>query len=57
MVRSVSEMLAASSEQEIYKNFPPQEELHAIVADSATQVEIMFLKYYWILTYRKTTQQ
>lgn len=40
------------STHEVLKNFPTQAELAAAVEGLATEVQIEFLQYYWILSYR-----
>ena len=36
----------------IVKNFPTEQELRAAVADSAVEVNVQFLTYYWVLRYQ-----
>jgi hypothetical protein len=36
----------------VLKNFPTAEELRQVLAGRAVEVDIWFLTYYWILTYR-----
>ena len=45
-------LLDDGSTHEVLKNFPTEPELRASVKGLATDVEIQFLKYYWILSYR-----
>lgn len=44
--------LADGTVHEVLKNFPTADELHRAVAEFATDVQIEFLEYYWILSYR-----
>jgi demethylmenaquinone methyltransferase/2-methoxy-6-polyprenyl-1,4-benzoquinol methylase len=39
------------SRHEVLKNFPTESELRAAVGDLATDVQVKFLRYYWILSY------
>jgi demethylmenaquinone methyltransferase/2-methoxy-6-polyprenyl-1,4-benzoquinol methylase len=39
------------STREVLKNFPSPQELHAAVDGLGEQVQVEFLRYYWILTY------
>jgi len=36
---------------EVLKNFPTESELRAAVDGLATEVQVEFLRYYWILSY------
>ena len=44
--------LGDGSVHEILKNFPTEDELQAAVAELADSIEIIFLEYYWLLSYR-----
>lgn len=45
-------ILSDGSVHEVLKNFPTEDDLHAAVADTADSIEISFLEYYWLLSYR-----
>jgi ubiquinone/menaquinone biosynthesis C-methylase UbiE len=45
--------LEDGSTHEVLKNFPTQADLAAAVEGLATQVQIEFWQYYWILSYRR----
>ena len=45
-------VLDDGSTHQIVKNFPPEDELRATLNGMANDVEVKFLTYYWILTYR-----
>jgi demethylmenaquinone methyltransferase/2-methoxy-6-polyprenyl-1,4-benzoquinol methylase len=45
-------VLDDGSAHQIVKNFPTVDELRKTLENAATNVEIKFLTYYWILTYR-----
>ncbi|PWU21563.1 MAG: class I SAM-dependent methyltransferase [Verrucomicrobia bacterium] len=45
-------VLDDGSLHQIVKNFPEAEELRETLAGSASEIEIQFLTYYWVLTYR-----
>jgi demethylmenaquinone methyltransferase/2-methoxy-6-polyprenyl-1,4-benzoquinol methylase len=48
-------VLDDGSSYEVLKNFPTAEELRRTVDGLATEVEVTFLKYYWILSYVKNS--
>lgn len=41
---------------EVRKNFPTEVHLRETVQEVATEVQVQFLKYYWILSYRVATE-
>ena len=45
-------VLDGGSTHQIVKNFPTAEEMRATLAGMGENVEVQFLTYYWILTYR-----
>jgi demethylmenaquinone methyltransferase/2-methoxy-6-polyprenyl-1,4-benzoquinol methylase len=45
-------VLDDGSRHRVLKNFPTAEELRQVLAGRAVEVDIWFLTYYWILTYR-----
>ena len=45
-------VLDDGSTHQVLKNFPTQEELHQTLASIGTDVDIRFLTYYWLVTYK-----
>ena len=43
--------LQDGSQHEVLKNFPTNSDLRSAVAGSAVDIEVRFLRYYWILSY------
>jgi SAM-dependent methyltransferase len=43
--------LEDGSQHEVLKNFPTKSELRSAVAGSGVDIEVRFLRYYWILSY------
>jgi demethylmenaquinone methyltransferase/2-methoxy-6-polyprenyl-1,4-benzoquinol methylase len=46
-------LLDDGSKHEVLKNFPSESALRAAVEGLATDVQVKFLEYYWILSYRR----